>query len=277
MILKEGLGFSELSPFFTDKRKEIQAFFTSSIEGGTKESALIDFYIKKDDEYLFKSTELYKYLSHADARIRDVGLKIITLYPDRFADLNHLILLSSSSDRRIRELIIKQVWEQFKVRGVTLHWKPFSPSRIRQASISKRRVISRFKPRKSTNSVQELHQLEWVIGQGIEHDFKSSSIKVDSFVSFLKHVLFRLPPTSPSWANAGRLLDVIPAWQNKVWLIEAVTNVAISDIENGQSNLADQVIAVLEKLKSSRGKTEFEAALVAETKIKLALRASVTN
>ena len=58
------------------------------------------------------------------------------------------------------------------------------------------------------------------------------------------------------------MLDVIPAWRVKVGLIEAVSSVACSDLA-----FAEVVLPMLDELMESKGKKEFEAALVAQQQI----------
>ena len=125
----------------------------------------------------------------------------------------------------------------------------------------------RTSPRGDVTHVGEQKSTEWTIGEGLSPKESVTFDFGDDLTEFLRCIIFRLPPKTPRSAVADRLLNVIPAFENKVYLIEAVTDVALQE---NNVEFAQKVLPLLEELKSSKGKMEREATLVGIQKIRRA-------
>ena len=262
------LNFENLQPLFESPYRDVQDFFISCIEDSGDDYGYLDFYqtdSKGND--LYTMSGLTSYLNSANAKIRDIAIRMIQLHPSKFGKLEDLLHLVSSKDRRIREMVVLQIWKQFKDSGLTLHWKPFEESRVRQSPTARRRVSIRTSPRGDVTHVGDQKSMEWTIGEGLSPKESVTFDFGDDLTEFLRCIIFRLPPKTPRSAIADRLLNVIPAWKNKVYLIEAVTDVAL---QGNNVEFAQKVLPLLEELKSSKGKMEREATLVGIQKIRRA-------
>ena len=262
------LGFTELQELFMSPFSDVRSFFAQCIEESNLEYGYLDFSAQKDNVDIYQCSDLFLYLNHANFRIRDIAIKIITKYPHKFAKLEDLFSLSTNPDRRIRELIVTQLWNQYKNRSITLHWKPFAQSRVPQSPSSRRPInIHTEKPKGTISSTAT----EWYIGNGVE-EFNKESIQFENIEDFIRYVLFRLPPKMPLLSQSKRLSEKGTAWKNKVSLIEALSNVAIHKIQSDRDTAcAESFLSIFEELLESESKTEKEALLVAKTKITRAL------
>lgn len=266
--IEASLGFAKLEPLFLSQYSDVSKFFIDAIDNADKEYGYFNFYAKDGDKDIFTTQELLPYLSHPDFVVRDLGVRIIKKH-STFANLNDLFALSNSTDRRVRELIVSQLWEQHRNRGITLHWKPFAQSRVPQSPTIRRPVKVRTTLRSGLNHVSEQHTKEWVIGPGVEESEHQdeSTISFAHLKDFMSYVLFRLPPTMPLISQSRRFTKATNAWQNKKSLIEAISHVAQ---QNENREFADMVLPIFVQLLESDSKTEREALLVAVTKIKRA-------
>ena len=263
------LGFSKLEPLFLSPYSDVSKFFIDAIDNSDKEYGYFNFYAKDGDKDIFTTQELLPYLSHPDFIVRDLGVRIIKKH-SKFANLNDLFALSNSTDRRVRELIVSQLWMQHRNRGITLHWKPFAQSRVPQSPTIRRPVKVRKTLRSGLNHVSEQSSKEWVIGPGVEineHQNQEAAISFADLKEFMSYVLFRLPPTMPLISQSRRFTQATTAWKNKKSLIEAISHVAQ---QNDNREFADMVLPIFDQLLASDSKTEREALLVAVTKIKRA-------
>ena len=86
-----------------------------------------------------------------------------------------------------------------------------------------------------------------------------------SLQDFLRYVLFRLPPKPPMRSEAKRLVEAYPAWRNKHDLLVALRDVGLSD-----RDFAALILPLIHEFSATRGKTEFEACLVALTQLETA-------
>ena len=259
----QSLSFEALLDLFESPHADVQNFFISSVEDSGEGYGYLDFRQKADDGKtdLFTMGGLRNYLSSANPKIRDIAIRIIQLYPDMFGKLEDLLHLVGSKDRRIRELVVQQIWKQYKDRGLTLHWKPFEESRVRQLPTARRRVNVRTTSRGGITHVQDQKSTEWTIGEGLSPK-EHVSIQFENITEFVRCILFRLPPKTPRSALANRLLDVVPATKNKIYLIESLVDLARQEVE-----FANSLYGILHELQSSDGKMEREAVLVGIQKI----------
>ena len=265
--VEASLGFAKLEPLFLSQYSDVSNFFIDAIENADKEYGYFNFYAKDGDRDIFTTKELLPYLSHPNFVVRDIGVRIIKRH-SKFANLNDLFALSNSTDRRIRELIVSQLWNQHRDRGITLHWKPFAQSRVPQSPTIRRPIKVRETLRSGLNHVSEQTSREWVIGPGVEtSDSQESAISFEHLKDFMSYVLFRLPPTMPLISQSKRFSQATTAWKNKKSLIEAICHVAQ---QNDNREFADMVLPIFDQLLASDSKTEKEALLVAVTKIKKA-------
>ena len=256
----ESLSFDDLLPFFEKGYTEVQDHLLKAMSASPLSAeARIDVREKQ-----FDPDGLYAFCFSAKASIRDLGLSLIGEHPDRFANPQKISLLVESSDRRVCEGVVKLLWEKLRFKAVSAPWAPYAQSVSPRSQVAKRQEeVVAVKP-PIGKKVSEIKGRRY-LGEGTKVSESLPSHSLTWVAEFLGRTLFRLSPTHPLKGDLGRLSAATPAWRNKVNLIKAIRDLAVTDHE-----FAELVKPILEEFMSSRGQSERAACLVALTRMRAA-------
>ena len=256
----ETLSFDDLLPFFEKGYPEVQDHLLKAMSANPMSAeARID--VRQEQ---FDPDGLYAFCFSAKASIRDLGLSLIGDYPERFANPEKISLLVESSDRRVCEGVVKLLWEKLRFKAVSAPWAPYAQSVSPRSQVAKRQeeVVAVKPPTgKKAGDIKGRRYL----GEGTKVSASLPTHSLTWVAEFLTRTLFRLSPTHPLKGDLGRLSAATPAWRNKVNLIKAIRDLAVTD-----SDFALLVKPILEEFMSSRGQSERAACLVALTRMKAA-------
>ena len=78
----------------------------------------------------FKPEELFEYCYSASPKVRSTGLQFIQEYPEKFAQPDKLVELTTSPDQNVRALVIEILYSIAHIPLVTPNWRPFEDSVI---------------------------------------------------------------------------------------------------------------------------------------------------
>lgn len=169
------------------------------------------------------------FLHASSSRARDFGITVLKTYPEKFGrDTAALLSYADSADRRVREMVVRALWVNYRRRAVTRGEEDYGKKKARVGSEAP--------------------------SDPVEH--------AETLVELLRQVVFRLPATHPIKLELGRSTAVTPTWRNKVALVETLRDIAAGDAE-----FAAQVSPLFVELLGSYGKTEHEACIVALTRL----------
>jgi hypothetical protein len=191
---------------------------------------------------------VYRFCESPDAETRKLGMKIIERSP-RLRVPEEMFRLTESPDRLVRAFVIRSLWAVYRDRGVTADWKPPVPPAPTIGAAAK---AAPAEPR----------------GPGVPHRPERPPAPKPSLASFLRRVLFEVPPGRPDSApveaapGAPRLKP-LPARRAKLDLVEVMRDLALED-----ADFAAGVLPLLEEFMVSRGTSERAACLVAVTRIR---------
>jgi hypothetical protein len=254
------LNFAKLLPFFAKGFADIQDHLLKAMSAAPRSAeARIDVRLEQ-----FEPDGLYSFCFSSKAQVRDLGLSLISEHPERFADPERISLLVESSDRRVCEGVVKILWEKLRFQAATESWRPHPQSVSPRSAVAQRQaeVISARPP--AGKHPEDIKGKRY-IGEGVVAQTPLPTSSLDWVADFLTRTLFRLSPTHPLKGDLGRLTEATPGWRNKVNLIKALRDLAVTDQE-----FANLIKPILEEFMRSRGRSERAACLVALTRMRAA-------
>lgn len=201
---------------------------------------------------------VFRFAESLDAGTRALGMKLIERDP-ALAAPEQLFRLAESPDRQVRAFVVRRLWSLYRDRGITMHWKP-APAAVST-------VAQRPDPNKPAEPARKP-------AGGPPPRPEKRPASDDALVSFLRRVLFAVPPGRLPKDSGERALESgdkplkrrpMPARLAKLALVETLRDVAIED-----DVFARAVTPLLEEFMTSRGASERAACLVALTRIKRA-------
>ena len=71
---------------------------------------------------------VYSFCEAKDPQTRALGMQLVERVP-RLRDVDELFRLTESPDRKVRNFVIRSMWEVFRSRGITDQWKPVIPEK----------------------------------------------------------------------------------------------------------------------------------------------------
>ena len=257
---QEPLTFRDLLPFFSKGFSEVQDHLLTAMSASPiSAEARIDVRLEQ-----FDPEGLYAFCFSSKAQVRDLGLSLIGEHPERFADPERISLLVESSDRRVCEGVVKLLWDKLRFRAVTERWQPYAQSVAPRSAVAKRQaeVVTAAPPAgKRPDQIKGKRYL----GAGVVERAPLPSGSHTWIAEFLKRTLFRLSATHPLKGDLDRLTEATASWRNKVNLIKALRDLAVSDLD-----FARLIKPILEEFMRSRGQSERAACLVALTRMRAA-------
>lgn len=193
---------------------------------------------------------VYSFCESSDEGSRALGMKLIER-STRLQIPEELFRLTESPDRRVRAFVIRTLWSLYRERGITKDWKPSLPPQPSVGEASRKEAI------------RERERL----GMGAPPRPDHLPTEPLTLRAFLRRILFEIPPGRMEAAKVqeGILQRVkpLPARKSKLYLIEM-----LRDLAEEQLDLAREFLPLLEEFRSSRGKSEHDACLVAITRIR---------
>jgi hypothetical protein len=255
-VERERLDFFKLRPYFFCEFEDVRLYYRAALFGPKSQTCRIDLDLPQ-----FTVDSIYSYCSDIDKFVRDFGLSLILKESERYGQFPEILKLADSSDRRVRELVVRQLWGRYRGPSVTEHWRPYANSILEQGILTKNRLRPLRRKPLPGEKPSDIGAREKVVGPGVEA-FAKPALDKGLVRNFLRRVLFRLPPKSILKEDCGREFDSYAAWRNKRDMLYAVRDVAISD-----ADFAEIVLPLIQEFMGTQGKTEFEAGLVALTQI----------
>ena len=273
------LTFSQVKPLFSDNRKTLRQFaleiahwefanWNPPIEGiidlcETPYPEVREFVARAltaDDEPEHKNyripndiltpSAVYSFCESNDAGTRALGMLLIDRNP-RLRVPEELFRLTESPDRRVRAFVVRSFWNLYRDRDSTEGWKPTLPP---QTTTGK-------KAKKDAALAEEN------LGDGVPVHPEKPPAEYQDLHALLRRMLYEIPPGPPEKSNSGsRLSETLPPLPHrkaKLYLVETIRDLAMEE-----QAFAEQVRPLLEEFMLSRGKSEFEACLVAVTRLK---------
>ncbi len=193
---------------------------------------------------------VYRFCESTNAATRQLGMQIIQRSP-RLRVPEELFRLTESPDRQVRSFVIRSLWGLYRDRGVTADWKPYVPPAPTLGAAAKKAA-----------AVPEPR------GPGVPHRPETLPAGPASLASFLRRVLFEIPPGRPEAVGTEPTattpkLKPLPARRAKLEFVEVMRDLALED-----AAFAAGVLPLLEEFMTSRGPSERDACLVAVTRIR---------
>ena len=242
-IKENSIGFSELKEVLFSPFTDVQQFILECMSNPRYPESKIDVLQES-----FTATDLYSFCFDHRDEVRTMGIQIIEQFPFKFGQPDKIMVLSNSSDPKVRETVIRVIWKQCEIRSETPNWKPFEGSVFPQPTSSKKKVrIMHAMPPQGKKRSQISSSINY-IGTGTA---KTGALNIDSFEAiedFIRRTLFRLPrgprsPKLPKISFKGK-----QTWKNKRTLIKAVRDIAIQN-----KAFALQIVPILDEFKGSTG------------------------
>jgi hypothetical protein len=255
-----GVGFLELKDLLFSVYDDVQQFVLECMHNPKYPESKID--ITKPS---FKSEDLYSFCFDGRDEVRSMGIQIIEKFPFRYGQPSKLLVLSNSSDSKVREMVIRVIWRQCEIPTVTPNWKPYEQSVLPQGGVGKNLVRAlRSNPPKGLD-IKELKPSIKYLGVGTP---KEGELQLDSFEEiedFIRRSLFRLPPgrRSPKLPKLSFSGNV--TWKNKRTLVQAVRDLGIKN-----KQFAEYILPILVEFQISNGKIVREACISALMQIDIA-------
>ncbi|GAB5407104.1 MAG: hypothetical protein Aurels2KO_53350 [Aureliella sp.] len=210
------------------------------------------------DPAVLTADAVYSFCESKNAATRALGMQLIDLHP-RLRLPSELFRLTESPDRNVRAFVIRTFWSLYRDRGTTQRWKPYCPpeqltSKKKKNALSAEARVGTGAPERPSELPAESTQLQML----------------------LRRALFELPPGRPSRQQSRELsgetagdgvekLRPLPARKAKLSLIQTLRDLGLRDHE-----FASEIYPLLHEFMNSRGKSEFEACLVAVTQLRAA-------
>ncbi|MBM4290220.1 MAG: hypothetical protein FJ138_01245 [Deltaproteobacteria bacterium] len=254
------LTFARLLPFFVGGAADVQqALLKALSKEPLSAEARIDPRLPQ-----FEPNELYALCFSPRAQVRDLGLRLIADYPERFLNPERLALLAESGDRRVCEGVARALHAALRAREVTAGWRPHAQSVAPQSAVAKRQaeVVAAQPP---LGKRPEQVRGRRFVGVGVVAQAPVDPAGAAWAEEFLRRTVFRLSPVHPVKEDLGRLTPSTSAWRNKVALIKALRDLGVRD-----EGFAALVAPIFEELASSRGAAERGACLVALARLRAA-------
>ena len=118
-------GFKALEPYLFSGFPEISQYFFDVVDNPQTKYARIDL-----NDASFKPEELFEYCYSSNPKVRSTGLRFIQQYPEKFAQPDKLIELTTSPDQNVRALVIEILYNIAHIPLVTPNWRPYEDSVI---------------------------------------------------------------------------------------------------------------------------------------------------
>ncbi len=191
---------------------------------------------------------VYSFCESNDAATRALGMLLIDRNP-RLRLPEELFRLTESPDRQVRAFVIRSFWALYRHRDATTGWQPQLATQVTTGKKAKR---------DAELAAQNL-------GDGVPQRPENPPAEPAALQALLRRVLYEIPPGPPEKSTGNRLRETLaplPHRKAKLFLIETIRDLALED-----QAFAELVAPVLTEFMQSRGKSEFEACLVAMTRI----------
>lgn len=192
---------------------------------------------------------VYSFCESNDVGTRALGMLLIDRNPHLRVP-EELFRLTESPDRKVRAFVVRSFWSLYRDRDSTRGWKPKLPP---QATTGK-------KAKKDAAIAAES------LGPGVPENPENPPADQHELRALLRRILYEIPPGPPEKTSGARIADTLaplPHRKAKLYLIETIRDLAIED-----EAFSREVYPLFEEFMKSRGKSEFEACLVAVTRLK---------
>ncbi len=197
---------------------------------------------------------VFRFCESAEEATRALGLQLIERSP-KYRLPEELFRLTESPDRYVRGFVIRALWSLYRDRGITAGWKPSVPPSTTVGSAAKKAAAAQAENR----------------GTGAPGRPSSPPASHRELWMFLRRALFELPPPRPDkkveqGADAegpAARIKKLPARRAKLELVATLSDLAMLD-----ADFARGLLPLLDDFRTSRGKSERDACLVAATRIR---------
>ena len=245
-------GFKSLEPYLFSPFKEVADFFFDVVDNPQTMYAKIDL-----NGPAFQSDELFKYCYSSDANVRSTGLRFIQQYPEKFAQPDKLVELTTSPDQNVRALVIEILYNIAHIPVVTPNWRPYEDSVIPGNSqlsdrSGKKWQVSYSNPPKQLSSTKQMKYL----GKGTSSNLEPHLTDHTKLILFAVQQLFQVPASPRN--DVGAENQKVPMWKMKRNLIESFRDLALQD-----RAFAELIVPVFEELTQYKGKLVREASWTA--------------
>ena len=246
--LETPFGFEALEPYLFSKFSEVSKFFFDVVDNPQTKFATIDL-----NDSAFQPEELFEYCYSSIAKVRSTGLRFIQQYPEKFAQPDKLVELTTSPDQTVRALVIEILYNIAHIPLVTPNWRPYEDSVIAGNSTlserdPKRIPISYSNPPKTRSESDKVKYL----GKGTPTNLVPNLTDHARLVLFAVQQIFQIP-ASPRRDAEGENAKV-PMWKMKRLLIESFRDLALQDRQ-----FAELIVPVFEELTQYKGTLVREA------------------
>ena len=239
----EPFGFKALEPYLFSRFSEVSKYFFEVVDNPQTKYARIDL-----NDAAFKSEELFEYCYSSSSKVRSTGLKFIQQYPEKFAQPDKLVELTTSPDQNVRALVIEILYNIAHIPLVTPNWRPYEDSvipgnsKLSERSSQKMQISYSSPPKSGTTSGRRKY-----LGKGTPNNLEPQLTDHARLVLFAVQQLFQLPAKPPKRADAGNAK--VPMWKMKRLLIESFRDLALQDRE-----FAELMVPVFQELTQYKGK-----------------------
>lgn len=199
------------------------------------------------DPNVLTPSAVYTFCESNNQGARALGMLLIDKHP-RLRLPEELFRLTESPDRDVRAFVIRTFWSIYRERGTTDDWKP-------KLAVQ---------PTTGAKARKDAESAAAEIGDGAPTRPTNPPAARDDLQILLRRVLFEIPPGRPPKDADRRLLKPLPNRRAKLSLIETLRDLGMEDRE-----FAQLILPLLREFMGSRGKSEFEACLVAVTRLEL--------
>ncbi|MEM7013741.1 MAG: hypothetical protein AAF585_19910 [Verrucomicrobiota bacterium] len=199
------------------------------------------------DPDVLTPSAVYTFCESNNQGARALGMLLIDKHP-RLRLPEELFRLTESPDRDVRAFVIRTFWSIYRERGTTDDWKP-------KLAVQ---------PTTGAKARKDAESAAAAIGNGSPSRPINAPAGRDKLQDLLRRVLFEIPPGRPPKDADRRLLKPLSNRKAKLSLIETLRDLGMEDRE-----FADVILPLLREFMGSRGKSEFEACLVAVTRLEL--------
>jgi|GEM_PF-4746467 len=239
----EPFGFKDLEPYLFSTFPKVSQFFFNVVDNPQTKYARIDL-----NDAAFKPDDLFEYCYSSNPTVRSTGLRFIQQYPEKFAQPDKLVELTTSPDQNVRALVIEILYNIAHIPLVTPNWCPYEDSvipgnsKISERS-SKKVKTSYSNPPTSDASGDRLKYL----GKGTPNNLQPQLTDHARLVLFAVQQLFQLPANPRKRAELTN--DKVPMWKMKRRLIESFRDLALQD-----RAFAELMVPVFQELTQYKGK-----------------------
>ena len=230
-------GFKALKTFLFSPISEVKDFFQQVIENPKNKYAKIDLMGPS-----FLPEELFEYCYSSDPEISEMGLRMIREKPEKFAQPDKLIELTTSPDPAIRALVIEVLYRIAHIPLVTSEWMPYEdsviPNNTQATGRNRVQVSFSFPDETAVDSIKYL-------GSGTSINLEPNLSDYDKLVYFANRQLFRLPP-KPGKRKKSK--DAKATWEVKKMLMISFRDLAIQDRQ-----FAEKMVPIFQELTKFQG------------------------